>query len=389
MSKSKLPLLELIRGCAALLVFLSHISPKVLSSESRLSNIFNYGTEAVAVFFVLSGYVMSYALTSKPRTRRSFLFHRFIRIYPTYFLALTLSFLLLWDSEYSSRMLYNYLMLGSLGWDVVRLPINNLALWSITYEMIFYYLFAFCIVRKEISFNRIWLWTLCALFATVGVFTFKFDFGPFQLVQQAIAFSLSWLIGFWAHQKRTFLQSIPFPVKVCLFVSLLGVSRLPFAEIQSPLKFAFVALVVAPLLSIESGNPSSSKVRSFLWVSFAAILNFTVFAFSSATRANAILYLLASIILLVSFMALRFTEEQVQNLLKKFNWVIMPMGRVSYALYVLHTPLMHLFFGLGCGTVVSTVGTCALLIPVIYIVEYHWQPKIAAWLKNKSLSLSV
>lgn len=167
---------------------------------------------------------MSHSFEVRPRTRREFLINRLIRIYPTYFIALTLSFLLLWHQDYSLHVLLNYLMVGSLGHDLVRLPVNNLALWSITYEMIFYYLFSLCIVQDQISSRRIWVWTFCALAMFFMVGDVKFDSGPMQLLAKAFAFSLSWLIGFQAHQNQNVLGGIPFSVRMGGFLSLLAVS---------------------------------------------------------------------------------------------------------------------------------------------------------------------
>jgi peptidoglycan/LPS O-acetylase OafA/YrhL len=62
-SQGKIEGLEIIRACAALIVFLGHgfqheLFPQIIA----LKMVFNYATEAVIIFFVLSGAVI--ALTS-------------------------------------------------------------------------------------------------------------------------------------------------------------------------------------------------------------------------------------------------------------------------------------------------------------------------------------
>ena len=112
----KLIHLELIRGLAAIVVLLSHLVPEVSAFENTLlPGLVNFGWEAVAVFFALSGYVMNCSFTRNPRSRKRYLIGRFKRIYPTFLISLLLSFALLYDKEqYTLKVLTgNLLMLGS------------------------------------------------------------------------------------------------------------------------------------------------------------------------------------------------------------------------------------------------------------------------------------
>ncbi|MEH2348190.1 MAG: acyltransferase [Nostoc sp.] len=90
----KLNLLQVYRGIAALLVVLSH-SNQILSHElqqDKLLQIFHFGWIGVDFFFVLSGFIIFYIHQSdvgKPDKFKSFVFKRFIRVYPLYWFILT------------------------------------------------------------------------------------------------------------------------------------------------------------------------------------------------------------------------------------------------------------------------------------------------------------
>ena len=265
----KLIHLELIRGLAAIVVLLSHLVPEVSAFENTfLPGLVNFGWEAVAVFFALSGYVMNCSFTRNPRSRKRYLIGRFKRIYPTFLISLLLSFALLFDKEqYTLKVLTgNLLMLGSLGWHVVRLPVNNLALWSITIEMGFYYLFALCIVEEQLVRLRIVCWTIIAFVFMVFGFEKVASFEGLNLMSMVIQFSVSWLVGYWAFHFQKVLNRIPVSAAMGLASLLFAVSRLAFFDIQSPLKFALIAVVISPLLALnmdfDSKSPKVQKSKS-------------------------------------------------------------------------------------------------------------------------------
>lgn len=109
-----------LRGIAALCVLISHYYGVFWLSRDVTSNLiyapilpdtidipivckivtylatinFNFGAFGVAVFFLISGFVIPFSLYTK--TRRSFLINRFFRIIPVYFIGFTISLVSLW-----------------------------------------------------------------------------------------------------------------------------------------------------------------------------------------------------------------------------------------------------------------------------------------------------
>lgn len=80
-------LLELARGLAALWVFFFHVNPLFESSSPVIYQLSAYGGLGVPMFFVISGYVITYSAESSLKNYKSplvFLRARFLRIYPAF-----------------------------------------------------------------------------------------------------------------------------------------------------------------------------------------------------------------------------------------------------------------------------------------------------------------
>lgn len=95
-SKNFLPELQSVRGLAALVVVLHHCSFYLdyAASSKKVAEILLNAHAAVVLFFVLSGYVLSASLLSKPITARQvfeFYLRRVFRIYPALWAGVALA----------------------------------------------------------------------------------------------------------------------------------------------------------------------------------------------------------------------------------------------------------------------------------------------------------
>ena len=164
--------LDSLRGYAALTVLLHHYSAINASTIAKhkflgLYNYFTTGPQAVILFFVLSGYVLSLSLNNHI-TYLQFIVRRIFRVYPVYLLVIFLLMVLYYVSSHAALLRY-------LGVDyftavvdkkfiinaiTLVMPVLNpysnnhgvpnrtgfpfdIVTWSLTYEMIISFLFPF------------------------------------------------------------------------------------------------------------------------------------------------------------------------------------------------------------------------------------------------------
>lgn len=163
------PPLTGIRAVAAYLVFFHHYNPfERLGEGNFLRNLVNEWHVGVAVFFVLSGFLIAYRYYDRfSSSFRTYILNRFARIYPVYFLLTTLTFL--FGSIYSTENVWvvyisNITLLKGLFQDFNFTGIQQG--WSLTVEELFYFSapFFFFLIRR----NKLWLWFIPVLLLCVG-----------------------------------------------------------------------------------------------------------------------------------------------------------------------------------------------------------------------------
>lgn len=164
MVRNKFPVLDGVRGVAAILVLILHTGPYWADIE------FHHSHLAVDLFFVLSGFVIAHAyeakLESKTITQNSFVVIRLVRLYPMFFLAALLAsgaFLF----RYSSNIYDEQGYLTSFIWSsfltilflpsaipgsILLFPLNSPS-WSVFYELIINAVYAYlrpCLSKKNL-----------------------------------------------------------------------------------------------------------------------------------------------------------------------------------------------------------------------------------------------
>ena len=130
-----------------------------------LSLFYNYGNKGVDFFFIISGYVFSYVYLAENKIVKFkfFFINRFARLYPLHLLTLiTVMILQLYNNEHFNNYLihfYNdvYHFVLNLffisGWGFEKGASFNGPIWSVSVEIIVYFLFFFLIIN--LNKNRI------------------------------------------------------------------------------------------------------------------------------------------------------------------------------------------------------------------------------------------
>jgi peptidoglycan/LPS O-acetylase OafA/YrhL len=139
MESHKFGFADALRGAAALCVVAAHFLGATYLHDWPLTTLL-LGQLGVAVFFLVSGFVIPISLTKYDTG--AFLVARVLRIYPTYAVALTITLATIWMSGQQPlehnvvRYLSNYLIAGKF-FD--QLPFDGVV-WTLEIELLFYFI---------------------------------------------------------------------------------------------------------------------------------------------------------------------------------------------------------------------------------------------------------
>ena len=142
--------LDVLRGLAAVSVILFHYSRHGTRYYADYPFDFGIGKYGVHLFFVISGFVIYYTL-ERSRTVSDFLFSRFSRLYPTYWVALGL-LLVLDITTGEGRIWWNgYLVNASMLQKFCGFPDLDDLYWTLGIELAFYGLMALVFVLGQMA----------------------------------------------------------------------------------------------------------------------------------------------------------------------------------------------------------------------------------------------
>ena len=136
---------------AAITVFAFHLETIVPGLISPIG----HGHDAVIIFFVLSGYIISYATATREFTSESYLSNRLARLYSVAIPALLLTVVCdhigieadsatysSYPHDYPAIRLFSAAFFSSEFWFLSIQPLSNIPYWSLCYEFWYYLMFA-------------------------------------------------------------------------------------------------------------------------------------------------------------------------------------------------------------------------------------------------------
>lgn len=324
MKNKSIEILQLLRAVAAIIVVMNH-----LLAES-FGGVFKYiGGYGVNIFFVISGFIMTYtAINKRPF---EFILDRVVRIYPPYIIA---SFALIVVSAITFHKDL-YFVIGNIfllpgSEDGYRLA--NPVAWTLVYEMYFYVVFA-CVLLIMPSRKHAAL--VCAILLCSSVLLIKY-FYPFTGKYNSLAF----------HNIAQSYMIMQFAAGCLIGVFFKGISKINMSQ------FAFIA---------------ASLILSVMCFT---LINF--FPESDVSRYN-IFYPFS---ILVVALSLTVKECSFKNLIY--------IGNASYSIYLTH-PYFNIIlsrFGLLDSktiTIASVIMSIAVGIAFSRMVEIP----ITKFLKRK------
>lgn len=302
--------LDGLRVLAAFTVLISHFAYRRFSNgDLHWVRELNLGSDAVMLFFVLSGFIIAYTADVKDRTANSFLFNRFTRIYSVALPAVLLTFALdmfgnsLYPAAYDgwwypkeepiARMFVALTFTSELGFTHIRIGTNG-PYWSLSYEVWYYLLFAALMFTSGV---KRWL-----IAGSVALFM-----GP-----KILALGVSWMAGVAVYRLMPRVMALRPSVSMMLFWLPIGIYA------------ACLAAGVPPaLLALQ---------KSWFGDTFVKMMHF-----SDEFIWNAILGLLvASHLAGACRLASEWTAVS-ERLAQSLRW----LAGGSFSLYIVHYPLLQ------------------------------------------------
>jgi peptidoglycan/LPS O-acetylase OafA/YrhL len=225
-----LPALTGIRTLLAIFIILFHFTPPHLG---LLYPFIDNGYVFVGVFFLISGYVLTYNYADRAQTlsKREFWLARFSRLYPVYLLVLILSFSMLQDewharphAEFWQGIVLTPLVLQ--GWSPSVATFWNTVSWTLTSECVLYLAFPWLIRLPwpkrplQLVLLLIGLWILGLIPHSLYLYL-----NPDHIVGPVDRYSSTQLIRF--------LKYTPLPY-VCTFLTGVTLGKLQHALVLTP-----------------------------------------------------------------------------------------------------------------------------------------------------------
>jgi exopolysaccharide production protein ExoZ len=216
--------IQYLRGIAAMMVVLAHANDlPLLGGGHRVFR--DVGWSGVDLFFVISGFVMTYTSASHSYTRRQFLLRRIARIAPLYWvmtfltaiLAISMPSLFLhtsfrWDEFAASLVFLPYKNSGNGGVE----PLLKLG-WTLNYEMFFYLCFA--ILIGIASWRRVALLSLMFGILTVVSVALRPPYPPMIFYGNPVTFEFVLGCAVGTAYLKGWLSHIPLQVSLVLGLS--------------------------------------------------------------------------------------------------------------------------------------------------------------------------
>lgn len=305
--------LDFVRFMAALLVAISHSDNRALIADAVPFT--EHSRAAVIVFFILSGYVISFVASEREGTPAAYWSSRLSRFYMLVIPVVLLNPVLdtigqtLGPQFYEGktphgltwlRILTSLTYLNEI-WDLSIMSFSNVPFWSLCYEMWYYAMFAAFISTKGRTRN--WLLVACALIV-----------GPKILLLAPI-----WVLGVVLHRWRAF-DRIPEAMSWALFFGSIGL----YALFQ---RYDLTNYGYAQLIGLIGKH----------WA--------REFAFSRCFITD---YPLA-LIIAANFIGFRNISHRFGSILIPLERPIRWLAGLTFPLYIIHQPLLLFFSALING----------------------------------------
>lgn len=374
--------LELARTLAALVVLVSHLGTLsgVAASLGPARLLLQWATEAVILFFVLSGLVVRLSQDRAGRSRGAFLAARARRLVPLYLVVLVAAFAL--DTAQgrppsAGAVAGHLLFVHSLQGFIVPVTGADPALWSLAYEMFFYVAFACCIGPRQRAWLRAWGTLAAFAVAWQGLAPAHGVLGHLQMM---LSYSAIWLLGYalpdvavWWTPSRA---QAAFLFGLAAAASRIAVDMAHYFEAWRHL---LVGACFAPLLLRALPFAVAPRVppgRAWALAVAAYVLVVAGMWRGASLPLSKLLYTAlpwALVLLAGAATRVRLPDR-----------VVLAGGRLSYVVYLVHQPVILGLLAVGLVGWPLVALAAVVVALVAWPLEYVLQPRVVALFGVKS-----
>jgi len=377
--------LEFLRGISTVFILGWHMA--FLAPTGHPTHLTAYwGTDALIMFFMLSGLVINLSETNKPKPVKAFLSNRFIRIYPQFVMGMLLAFLALYvtNTAFPSLkvILGNFFILSTMkdymGYIVPSIQ-SNLPVWSLSFEVAFYVLFALTIGRNQKK--AIFCWFMMALIA-IPLYFFRPERDVLTHIIAVFAFSSVWLVGYYIYQYRNYFYAEKYTVLFGLGILPL-ISRMQFSpNFYDPLKYFIFSIFAIPFFRYCLQLPPAGKKIKTIYL----IIPHTIFVICALTirympLLNTIIYsTFPYVYMFIGYVIdLLKIKSRLINFIAKTGAIT---GKYSYPLYISHYTILFIFSKLIHNVLLYAIVSLPVILVVAYGLESWFQPMVMKYYKK-------
>ncbi len=380
--------LEFFRGTAAVFILGWHMV--FLAPTGHPTKFAGYwGMDALMIFFMLSGIVINITESSKPKPAKIFLRNRFFRIYPIFLMGMLFAYAALWITRnpFPSAKVGagNFLMLSTMsdymGYIVPSIQ-SNLAVWTLSFEMGFYLLFALTIGKHQKK--AVFCWFLIALL-NIPLYFIKVEKDVWYHIIAVFAFSSIWLVGYYIYEFRRRFYAGRNAALFGLGVMPL-ISRMHFCDnFYDPFKYLLLSLFAVPFLWYclqTKGN--GFKIKLIYLVIPHTIIAVIALTVHYLPLKNALAYTPLPYV----YMGIGYVIHKSRFRDKFISFVNRTgevLGKHSYALYITHFPIVFTFSLLLHNMALYVLGILIVVPITTYLLENKFQPLVMRYVPRKKV----
>jgi len=273
----------------------------------------------------------------------------------------------------------NFFMVDTLQGFIVGSIRTNNPVWSLTFEMSFYLLFALGIFFQRKTFFIYWL--VAALFA-IPLYFLNIHSGILAHVIAIFSFSSIWLLGFYIYEYRTYFHSNVYTALFSLGLLPL-MSRLHLTnQYYDPLKYLLFAIIAIPFFRYcIDQRRQGYNLKLIHLVPLYICFGYLLLVYSDSLLISKILYLVFPVALVFIFFLLhkmRFIEHGKKGI----EFLGATLGKYSFSIYIIHYPILILCAKYFDNLLSFLAVGILLLIVAVWFLENHVQKFVSYILRH-------